>query len=228
MISIVVVNWNSDDFITLMLESLFLYTKFFFHPYELIVVDNSTNPKRYDGCKHIINNANLGHGEGLNIGSREASGDYVMFLDADCHFINRGWEDAFLTLMKTVDVVGGKGVPVKPIRPACMFMKAHIAKKYDWRASPGYKGHRVTPDGTDVAIAAYRQMIQDEVPIQLIESQKNRYGTLNGEEWCIDGVPYIYHHWHGAHLAERQVDFPNNDLQEDKALLFRSVFWRRP
>ena len=149
-----------------------------------------------------------------------------MFMDADFHFIQSGWENAFLGLMEKYDVVGGRGVPEKPIRPACMFMKRRIAIAYDWRDTPGYKGHRVTPDGFDVAIKAYHRMVQDKVPMLLLEAQSNRYGTLNGEEWCVDGVPYVYHHWHGTHLRERQVDFPDNNLMTDKELLFSKIPWR--
>lgn len=172
---------------------------------------------------------NIGHGEGLNVGSRYAAtldNQFVMFLDVDCHFLQPGWEEAFSKLTEKYDVIGGRGVPQKPIRPACMFMKKEFSK-YDWSATPGYKGHRVTPDGFDVAITAYHQMISDGVKIHLIESKPNHYNTLNGEEWCIDETPYVYHHWHGTHLAERTVDFPGKNLFADKDVLFSRIPWRQ-
>jgi hypothetical protein len=101
-----------------------------------------------------------------------------------------------------------------------------IGKLYDFRDTPGYSGHRVTPDGYDVAIKAYYNMLQDGVRIKMINSIKNKFGTLNGEEWCIDGEPLIYHHWHGAHLTERQVDF-KEDLKHDKDHLFCQIPWRK-
>lgn len=149
-----------------------------------------------------------------------------MFLDVDAHVLISGWDRHFIELMKSYDVVAGKGVPQKPIRPACMFMRTEIAKNYDWRPSEGYKGHRVTPSGYDVAIKAYHTMTVNNVKIKLLDHVKNRYGTHNGEEFVIDNTPVVYHHWHGTHLKERSIDFPGVDLIADKAKLFSKIPWR--
>lgn len=227
MITIVTVCWNSYDFLELMMESLEIYTHV---PYELIVVDNSTEKEQIHQrtyLRQFFMTKNIGHGEGLNWGlSMVKHMPYVLVLDADCHVLCHNWHDPFIELMKDYDIVAGKGVQVKPIRPCCMFMKREMAHEYDWRSTPGYKGHRVTPEGFDVGIQAYHKMLEDEVKIKLIRSKTNRYETLNGEEWCIDDQPLVYHHWHGTHLKERQVDFPHSDLQEDKAKLFGSIPWR--
>ena len=227
MISIITVNFNAYDFLELMMESLEIYTHV---PYELIVVDNSTEKEQIHQrpyLRQFFMKKNIGHGEGLNWGlSMVKYMPYVLVLDVDCHVLCHNWHDPFVELMKDYDIVAGKGVQVKPIRPCCMFMKREMAHEYDWRATPGYKGHRVTPEGFDVGIQAYHQMLKDEVKIKLIKPQANRYETLNGEEWCIDDRPLVYHHWHGSHLKERQVDFPHTDLQEDKAKLFGSIPWR--
>lgn len=200
---------------------------------EIIIIDNSSRPvweHHPFSCTHEVHHVhmkkNIGHGEGLNVGSYMSSSPYTMFLDVDCHFLRKRWEEDFIYQMDRHDVVAGRGVPQKPIRPACMFMKTEVAKKYDWRATPGYKGHRVTPDGYDVAIKAYYDMDRDGVSLGLLDSKPSRYETLSGEEWYVDGVPYVYHHWHGTHLSERQIDFPDNDLQTDKDLLFRQIPWR--
>ena len=225
MISIITVNWNAYDFLYLLMESLEIHST---TSYQLIIVDNSIK-KRPIPKKNVIHRlmtSNIGHGEGLNEGARFVKTPYTMFLDVDCHVLETNWEKPFLDLMENYDVVGGKGVPSKPIRPACMFMKSEIAKKYDWSASKGYKGNRVTPEGYDVAIKAYHQMVKDKIKIKLIESKKNRYGTLNGEEWCIENQPLIYHHWHGSHLKERSEDFPDKDLFADKELLLSKVHWK--
>lgn len=211
-LSIVTVNWKAPDFLQLLIESAERFTSI---PYEFICIDNSE--------------VNRGHGEGLNLGSQQATGDFIMFVDVDCHFLKRGWEQPFLKALKEYDVVAGKGVPAKPIRPACMCLKAEIAKKYDWASTPGYQGHRITPDGYDVAIKAYYEMVKDGVKIKLIEPMPNRYGTLNGEEWGFDS-PLLYHNWHGCslNLPCRQADFPGIDLNADKELLFSKIPWRLP
>lgn len=219
MISIVTVNWNSYDFAELLVDSIQWFSRI---PNEIIMVDNSEVIKPLSGVIQLPQNTNIGHGAGLNIGAQAAKYPYTMFLDIDCHIVDHHWEEAFLSKMKIYDVIGGRGVPAKPIRPACMFMKSVIAKSYDWESTPGYQGHRITPEGYDVAIKAFHEMCDEQILVGLLEAIPSRYDTLNGEEWCVDGKPFVYHHWHGTstHLPCRQADFPGKDLQADKQSLF--------
>jgi glycosyltransferase involved in cell wall biosynthesis len=231
MISIVTVNWNAYDFVGLLIESLYLFSEV---PYELIVIDNS-DPKEHLNFPHVhqfFMPTNIGHGRGLNHGVNKAyelfpNNPFLMFLDCDCHFLKHKWESAFIGKMKEFDIIGGKGPPSKPIRPACMFMRKDIGK-YDWADSQGYRGNRATPGGYDVAIKAYYKIMADNLKIGFLQSTSNRYGTINGEEWCIDGVPYVYHHWHGSHLKQRQEDFPNHNLMDDKNKLLSTIPWHLP
>lgn len=232
MITIVTVNWNSYDFLYLMIESLQRFSSL---PYELIVIDNSDSDKRLrvnePNVYQFLMQTNIGHGRGLNHGVMKAvemfpKQRFLMFLDVDCHILCYNWEQYFLNKMKNYSLIGARGVPSKPIRPACMFMRKEIMKQ-DWNASDGYRGNRLTPGGFDVAIKAYYK-IMAEHDVGFLESHKNRYGTLNGEEWTIDDTPVVYHHWHGASLHIRQEDFPHNDLIEDKKYLFSKIPWHLP
>lgn len=231
MITIVTVNYNSYDFLGLLIESLYILSTM---PYELIVIDNSENKIKLNNpnVHQFFTHTNIGHGRGLNLGVSKAydlfkNNPYLMFLDCDCHFLKMKWENAFISKMKKYDIIGGKGPASKPIRPACMFMRKELGK-YDWSDSEGYKGNRSTPGGYDVAIKAYYKIMADGLKIGFLTPQKNRYNTINGEEWCIDDIPYLYHHWHGSHLKERQEDFPNHNLIEDKNRLFSSISWHLP
>jgi glycosyltransferase involved in cell wall biosynthesis len=228
MISIITATWNSYDWLHLLINSLELYSS---ENYDLIIVDNSEVKQKIDASRvHVLpQNTNIGHGAGLNEGCKLAlslSNPFVMFLDVDCHFLCHGWEKAFIELMKINDVVGGVGVEAKPIRPACMFMKKRFAG-YDWRSTPGYQGERGGVKGYDVAISAYYQMLKDGVDVGLLPHQPDRYKTLRGEEFCIDGVAYVHHFWHGSslHLPCRQADFPGIDLVADKKKLFSQIPW---
>ena len=231
MIVIITVNWNSYDFLDLMIESLELYSKL---PYQLIVIDNSIEKREIKRPRvhqfPMVNN--IGHGRGLNHGVAKAhelfpDWPFLMFLDVDCHFLTHGWEPAFIRKMDRYDILAGKGVAAKPIRPACMFMKKEIGK-YDWGDTKAYGGHRKTPEGYDVAILAYYRMMADRVQLDFLQAKRNRYHTLNGEEWCLNGIPMVYHHWHGSHLKERAEDFPGIDLEADKQKLFAQIPWRLP
>jgi GT2 family glycosyltransferase len=53
-----------------------------------------------NNLKQIINYENVGHGEGLNQGIKEAAFDFVLFLDVDCHALSHEWEKPFFELAK--------------------------------------------------------------------------------------------------------------------------------
>ncbi len=231
MITIVTVNFNAYDFLGLLIESLYLFSEM---PYKLIVIDNSNQKIQLNNpnVHQFFMPTNIGHGRGLNHGVAKAyelfpENPFLMFVDSDCHFLKHNWESMFINKMKNYDIIGGRGPIQKPIRPACMFMRKEIGR-YDWSETPGYLGHRITPNGYDVACKAYFKIMADNFRIGFLEPKSNRYGCLNGEEWCIDNTPVLYHHWHGSHLKERQVDFPNDDLIEDKTNLFQRIIWHLP
>lgn len=221
-ISILTVNWNAYDFAALLIESLMYCSK---EDHPVIIVDNSSkyNPffQEYINqpfVKHFQQDKNIGHGEGINVGLRKVETEYVFILDIDCHFVYKNWEDE----VSKYEIVAGKGVTVKPLRPSCVFIKTKLAQTYDWRATPGYKGHLITPNGFDVGILAYHQMVKENRKIHWMIAHSSRYKTNHSEEWHLDGKSIIYHHWHGSHLKERQKeDYPNENLWENKIKLFK-------
>ncbi len=219
MISIVSVNWNAYDFARLLIASV----KKFGKNNEIIIVDNSEN-KEYLPCKVISQDANIGHGEGINIGIKNSTGNYVLVLDIDCHIMSESWENLFLDYINNADFIAVKGNEIKPIRPACMFMKREFGLDHDFNTTANYKGNRVTPTGKDVGILAYMQMIRQERKIKFLETSKSKYGTLNGEEYKINRTSLVYHHWHGSHLKLRQIDY-KEDLESDKRKLFTRLNW---
>lgn len=222
MISIVTVNWNAYDYAKLLISSV----KRFSQECEIIVIDNSEVKFKLDATVYP-QDYNIGHGEGLNLGISKANGEYVLILDIDCHIMTSGWEELFLRALRNFDLVAGKGSPAKPIRPACMFGKKQFLEKFDMRATEGYKGHRVTPEGKDVAIRAYLEMLRRGHKVNLLEPlprEQRRYNTLNGEEFAIEKIGVIHHAWHGSHLKFRQVDF-QEDLEEDKRKFFSMIEW---
>lgn len=234
MISIVTVTFNSNDFANLLLESL---DRFHSETVEVVIVNNgkgrfviSPVPNWYfEKEKGIILNCHENqspdktHGSGLNYGLTEVKGEEVLILDVDCHFLAIGWEKSFRNHLEGSHCVTVEGSPEKPMRPACCFMRTTDARQHDWRATPGYRGHRLTPDGFDVGIVAYHEMRAAGRDIRFLDTIKpSRYGTRTGEEYGA----YIYHHWHGTHLVERQYDYAY-DLLKEKAFLFEQVPWRR-
>ncbi len=87
LISIIILNYNGEEFLENCLESIFKETK---QDHEVIVVDNNSPDKsgekfskKYQDCKFIINKKNVGVSKGLNIGIRNANGEFIVLLNND-------------------------------------------------------------------------------------------------------------------------------------------------
>ncbi|MCV0410562.1 glycosyltransferase family 2 protein [Nitrosopumilus sp.] len=87
LISIIILNYNGEKFLENCLESIFRETK---QDYEVIVVDNDSPDKsgekfseKYQNCNFILNKKNVGVSEGLNIGIRNANGEFIVLLNND-------------------------------------------------------------------------------------------------------------------------------------------------
>jgi GT2 family glycosyltransferase len=99
-LSIIIVNWNSTEYLRACLQSLYKETKDVV--FEVIVVDNAS----YDGCaemlkcafpevKFIQNTENQGFSAANNVGFLQALGQFVLFLNPDTVIL----EDAINTML---------------------------------------------------------------------------------------------------------------------------------
>lgn len=109
-LSIIVVNWNTKDFLLRCLESIKVYTKK--TSYEIIVVDNFSS----DGSAEMVeenfpdvilirNKRNEGFGRANNQGLARAKGKYVLFLNSDVA-VNENCLDRMFALMEQNPDVG--------------------------------------------------------------------------------------------------------------------------
>lgn len=88
-LSIVIVSYNTKDVLKECLESIYKTAKNL--SFEVIVVDNASKDEtekeiaklEYPGFKFIQNKENLGFSKANNIGVKETSGRYVLFLNPD-------------------------------------------------------------------------------------------------------------------------------------------------
>ena len=96
--SIIILNYNGKNFLEPCIESIVRETH---TPYEIIVVDNNSPDKsgqffseQYPEVKFILNDTNVGVPGGLNIGIRNASGEFVVLLNNDL-VVMPNWLDNF-------------------------------------------------------------------------------------------------------------------------------------
>lgn len=113
-LSIIIVNWNSKDYVRECLRSL---EKHAASDHEMIVVDGAS----YDGCGEMIaaefpavrfvqSPENLGFGRCNNLGAKQANGEYLLFLNPDTE-VTAGAIQALLEVVErdsTVGLVGAR------------------------------------------------------------------------------------------------------------------------
>ncbi|MBI5045178.1 MAG: glycosyltransferase family 2 protein [Candidatus Levybacteria bacterium] len=113
MVSIIILSYNRSDLLKECLSSIYNNVK---NNFEVIVVDNASSDdsievvkKNFKKVKLIQNNENAGFAKGCNIGAKNATGEYLLFLNSDAELEN----DPLPALLKTFDenkdagIVGG-------------------------------------------------------------------------------------------------------------------------
>jgi GT2 family glycosyltransferase len=103
-LSIIIVNFNTKEFLKKCLESIYQYIDI--STYEIIVVDNGSIDgsakmvkEEFPKVKLIENSKNLGFAKAVNQGIRKAKGEYIFLLNPDTE-IKRG------TLKKLIEFAG--------------------------------------------------------------------------------------------------------------------------
>lgn len=92
-LGIVIVNWNSTDCLIKCIESIIIARKSTFSLNRIVIVDNASKPEQVMKLKSIhleqeiitiiFNKSNLGFAKACNLGARELTSDYVLFLNPD-------------------------------------------------------------------------------------------------------------------------------------------------
>jgi len=103
--SIIILNYNGTKFLQDCIDSIIRETN---SPYEIIVVDNNSPDnsgelfsKKFPEIKFILNENNVGVPEGLNIGIKNSSGDFVVLLNNDLIVMPDWLENFFKAYEKT-------------------------------------------------------------------------------------------------------------------------------
>lgn len=115
MVSIIILSYNTKDLLRSCLHSLQKQVKNL--SYEVIIVDNNSSDdsvqmlkKEFPSVTLVESQENLGFSKGINLGAAHAKGEFLLFLNSDCEFIQNdlGNMISFLEEHPKVGVVGGK------------------------------------------------------------------------------------------------------------------------
>ncbi len=125
-ITVVTVNYNTADFVGLLLESLRLLTK---GPYRVIVCDNGSKLKDLRCLKALCKDeenvdiifnqqsasGSTGHGEALDILASKIETPYFVVVDSDVVFLHKDWDAIWLSRMNDrVKAIGTEASGNKP------------------------------------------------------------------------------------------------------------------
>lgn len=112
-ISIVVLNYNNDNVIFRCVDTLKQYNERY--NYEIIIVDNQSSDGSYekllktykkDKNIKIVQNTKNGCSSGRNLGIKETTKDYIVFLDSDQWVLHKYWLDNYLEMFNTINNIG--------------------------------------------------------------------------------------------------------------------------
>ncbi len=104
-LSIIIVNWNSADYLKTCLNSLYVNNAGVVS--EIIVIDNAS----FDKCHSIITNEfpgvhfiqshqNLGFAKANNLGAEQAHGDFLLFLNPDTEILGNAISEMLSAIRK--------------------------------------------------------------------------------------------------------------------------------
>ena len=110
-LSIIMLNYNNKNIIFKSLNTLLKFNKIY--NYEIIVVDNGSKDgsyellkEKYEGKIKIVQNSQNGCSSGRNLGVKNATKEYIMFLDSDQWVTSNYWILPYENILKNVENVG--------------------------------------------------------------------------------------------------------------------------
>lgn len=110
-VSVIVLNWNGQNYLSDCFDSL-LALDYPREQLELIMVDNGSTDRsvafmreRYPQVKIVETGRNLGFAGGNNAGARQATGEYVAFLNNDAHVMPDWLTELVRALQSDPDVI---------------------------------------------------------------------------------------------------------------------------
>lgn len=129
-VSIIIVNYNTNDLVIQCINSVLLHTKHV--EFEIIVVDNNSPDRKIENLneifpevKLILNDSNSGFGAANNIGARFALGKYIFLLNSDTLLVDNSIKTLYDFIAQNSDYVGACGGNLcdENLKPATSFTR---------------------------------------------------------------------------------------------------------
>lgn len=113
-ISIIILNYNNINVIENCIDSILRYNERY--KVEIVVVDNQSKDgsyemleQKYNGKIKLLKNSKNGCSSGRNLGVKNATKDYIMFLDSDQWILHKYWLEPYIEILNKNTKIGALG-----------------------------------------------------------------------------------------------------------------------
>ncbi len=113
-VSVVILNYNNKKVITNCIDTLLKFNGRY--NYQIVVVDNMSTDGSYEILKErygnsitLVRNSKNGCSSGRNLGVKNSTGKYILFLDSDEWILNKYWLDTYLDVFLNNSDIGAIG-----------------------------------------------------------------------------------------------------------------------
>lgn len=113
-VSVVILNYNNKKVITNCIDTLLKFNGRY--NYQIVVVDNMSTDGSYEILKErygnsitLVRNSKNGCSSGRNLGVKNSTGKYILFLDSDEWILNKYWLDTYLDVFLNNSNIGAIG-----------------------------------------------------------------------------------------------------------------------
>jgi glycosyltransferase involved in cell wall biosynthesis len=211
-LSIIATHVDAPEWVELLIKSIRKFT--FGVDYEIIIIDNCSLPSNLIWLQSqkdlnlIRLQENKGHGIGMDVGNKLASGKYICALDIDSHIQREGWFDDLKEVYHADSMnrlVGCLGPAHKPLHPPLFFYERQFI--FDNKISFAH----IPNVSTDTAQKAYWDILALGYKVFRLDKGRKIYSCYGDEIW-IKGKPTVYHHWYGTRFCENNPKYTKEIL----------------
>lgn len=208
-ITILCVNYNTSDFIEVMLEA---FEKLTASSYKVIIVDNGSNKRHLKQLVKVAQQhknlqiifrkqsvpGSIGHGEAMDLMVNLVDTPYFVTMDADASFLTKNWDLKLMDrLNETTKVIGTQAPGQKPKDFPLMFSVLYESDAFVRSGAsflPNIKENKLLDTGWEVREKFHNAGFHGEV-LKFENTRVYRHGPysrITAAEFYMDGDPNIF------------------------------------
>lgn len=209
LITILCVNYNTSDFIEIMLES---FAKLTASPYKVIIADNGSTKKHHKKLVEVAQlhddlqlifrkqsiSGSVGHGEAMDLMLKLVDTPYFVTMDADAVFLTKNWDKKLLSRLNSkVKAIGTQAPGQKPKDFPLMFAVLYETRAFNDAGAkfrPIITEDKILDTGWEIREKFHSLGYNGEV-LKFVNTRDNCYGPykhIKAAQFYMEGDPNIF------------------------------------